>query len=210
VSVKKDHVLDYEIRLRIIEAAKRLYLRGLITSLTGNISNRSSDKRRFWITPSGKDKYDLKPYDMSLVDIDSGEKIAGDKPSSEYLMHLYIYRVRDDVESIVHAHSPYTLVLFDLYKRSQLIKIFEKFSEEYYETKTFLRKIDVIERTPPGTVELAEKVSEVFKNDLDVTLLVLKGHGVVSIGNDLTKALNRIEVLEDLSKIYIFKMLLIK
>ena len=48
----------------------------------------------------------MRPSDMVIVDMD-GKRIAGKRRvSSEIGMHLLIYRLRPDVQRIVHAHPP--------------------------------------------------------------------------------------------------------
>ncbi|MCI4436593.1 MAG: class II aldolase/adducin family protein, partial [Ignisphaera sp.] len=70
---------------QMCEALKMMYLKGLVTPLTGNISVRVGDT--VLITPSSwgfiaKLKYELNPDDIVEVDL-GGRVIRGGKPSSE-------------------------------------------------------------------------------------------------------------------------------
>ncbi len=59
------------------------------------------------IKPSGL-RYELmRAHHMVVLDLD-GRVVEGDlKPSSDTASHLYIYRHREDVNGVVHTHSPY-------------------------------------------------------------------------------------------------------
>jgi L-ribulose-5-phosphate 4-epimerase len=79
----------------------------LITWTSGNVSIRDQKTGYVVIKPSGIRYETLKPEHMVIVDLD-GNIVEGDlKPSSDTASHLYIYRHRDDVGSVVHTHSRY-------------------------------------------------------------------------------------------------------
>ncbi len=190
---------------------KRLYLRGLNTTYTGNVSARASDESKFWITPTSRDKYNLRPEDLSYIDITSGERIFGEKESSEYRLHLMIYRKRNDVKAVIHAHPPHTYALTRGISRSSFIKDrFNEFYQSSYEALNYLGKYDLVGNYDPGSWELAEKVSEKFYRDKEISVVLMLNHGIVAIGRNLSEALNRVEVFEDLAKTYILENLWIK
>jgi len=73
----------------------------------GNISARDPETGLVAIKPSGVRYEVLRPEDHVVVSLD-GEVVEGDlKPSSDTESHLYIYRHREDVNGVVHTHSPY-------------------------------------------------------------------------------------------------------
>ncbi|MEZ0290613.1 MAG: class II aldolase/adducin family protein [Sulfolobales archaeon] len=201
-------MLDLEIRREIVRIMKRLYMRSLITTSSGNVSRRASDRRRFWITSSGVDKYSLKPEDLSLIDIERGERVLGSKPSSEYRMHLEIYRARDDIEAIVHAHPFYAVALSHILSRESLTRIYRRYGERLYEARSYIGSLVVIDRYEPGSVELAKAVAGELYSNRGVSVAVLRGHGAVSVGASLYEALNKIEVLEDLSRLIFYLLIL--
>lgn len=79
----------------------------LVAWTSGNISARDRETGLVVIKPSGV-KYDqLRPEHMVVVDL-QGQCIEGAlKPSSDTASHLYIYRHRPDVFGVVHTHSSY-------------------------------------------------------------------------------------------------------
>ena len=71
----------------------------------GNLSVRLDDER-ILVTPTGMSKGAMRPSDMVVVDPE-GRRLSGTRNvSSEIGMHLLIYRLRDDINAIVHAHPP--------------------------------------------------------------------------------------------------------
>jgi L-ribulose-5-phosphate 4-epimerase len=73
----------------------------------GNVSARDPESGLVVIKPSGVRYETLRPGDHVVVNLD-GEVVEGNlNPSSDTASHLYIYRHREDVNGVVHTHSPY-------------------------------------------------------------------------------------------------------
>lgn len=178
---------DLEVRKSIVDAMRRLYLRGLNSSLSGNVSARSSYRDHFWITPKSIDKASLSIEDLSLVSIESGSRIMGGEPSSEYRMHLQIYKARSDVNAVVHTHQVYTMIAFKagLLRRDLL--------EDSFEAKAYLGDIGYVPRIEPGSWELAEAAARELSSR---SVIIIDGHGVACVGSSVVEALNRAEILE--------------
>lgn len=80
---------------------------GLVAWTSGNVSGRDPETGYVVIKPSGVKYEDLCPEHLVVVDLD-GKVVEGDlKVSSDTASHLYIYRHRPDVNGVVHTHSPY-------------------------------------------------------------------------------------------------------
>lgn len=80
---------------------------GLVTWTAGNISARDPKSGFVVIKPSGVLYEELQPEDHIVLDIE-GTVVEGRlKPSSDTASHLYIYRHRPDINGVVHTHSPY-------------------------------------------------------------------------------------------------------
>jgi L-ribulose-5-phosphate 4-epimerase len=79
----------------------------LVTWTGGNVSLRDPETQRVLIKPSGVRYEQLRPEDLVVVDL-AGKIIEGRlKPSSDTASHLYIYRHCQHVNGVVHTHSPY-------------------------------------------------------------------------------------------------------
>lgn len=102
---------DDEVWLRqcVVDAGLDLARTGLSPQKSGNISARCGD--RVLITPSGMAYDDLLPDDIAALNLDGSVAAGRLAPSSEWPMHLAVYRARADVGAIVHAHSDFAVTL---------------------------------------------------------------------------------------------------
>src|SRR5258708_9703667 len=79
--------------------------RGFVAAMDGNVSVRLKGDR-ILVTPTCVSKGAMRPADMVIVDPD-GKRLAGRRNvTSELGMHLLIYRMRPDVQAVVHSHPP--------------------------------------------------------------------------------------------------------
>jgi len=182
---------EKEIKDEIIRFSKVLYEKGLITALGGNISARLPRAGEFWITPSQVFKGALKAEDLVKLTLD-GEIVEGLlKPSIEWPMHAAVYRVRPDVNAIVHAHNPMVLGLTLAGK-----KLKTTITDE---AVILLRRVEEVEFKFPGTSYLAEAVASVASKG--VRAIILKNHGVLGLGTNLLEAEAIVELLEAIATI---------
>lgn len=95
------------IREELVVLNQALPENGLVTWTAGNVSVRDPKTGYIAIKPSGVTFPDLTPESMVVLDL-NGKVIDGEKiPSSDTGSHLYIYRYRPDVNGVVHTHSNY-------------------------------------------------------------------------------------------------------
>jgi L-ribulose-5-phosphate 4-epimerase len=79
----------------------------LVVWTGGNVSARDPESGLVVIKPSGIRYEELRPEHHVIVNL-QGDVVEGDlKPSSDTASHLYIYQHREDVNGVVHTHSPY-------------------------------------------------------------------------------------------------------
>jgi len=100
-----------EARLRadIVRVAQAMDRAGFAPTKSGNVSARSGDG--LLITPSGLPYAAMTPDDLVALDRDGGVRAGGRAPSSEWRLHVSIYRARPDARAIVHTHSPQATAL---------------------------------------------------------------------------------------------------
>lgn len=187
-----------EARLReeIVEAGKRLYKKGFVAANDGNVSARL-DGGRILITPSGVCKGDMDPGMLVVVDGD-GKVLSGRlKPSSEMKMHLAVYRIRDDVRAIVHAHPPkataFAVAGLPLDKLTLPEVVFSLGSVAFSEYGT------------PSTKQVPEAVVRVIG---DAGAVLLANHGALTVGAGVMDAYFRMETLEHFAAITLYARLL--
>ncbi len=95
-------------RAEVISTALQMSRSGLSPGRSGNVSRRW--REGMLITPTGMAYDELKPADVSFVDLE-GKPAGKRKPSSEWHFHLAIYNARSDVGAVVHTHSMHAVVL---------------------------------------------------------------------------------------------------
>jgi L-fuculose-phosphate aldolase len=165
-----------------------LYKHALTTTSGGNISLRVSEKI-ILITPSATDKGRMKWKEVGIINI-LGENLTPHlKPSIETEMHLAIYRKKNDVLAIVHAH-PVFASLFTAIKA----KINTKLTAE---AKAILGDPLLVRYAVMGSRALAEVAAE---NILKSDVLLLENHGILTTGSNILQAFDKIEVLENAAK----------
>ena len=82
-----------ELKQKVYEANMMLPKNGLVVFTWGNVSGIDREKGLMVIKPSGVEYNELKPEDMVVVDVKTGEKVEGKyKPSSDTDTHLVLYR----------------------------------------------------------------------------------------------------------------------
>lgn len=95
------------IRQELVVLNQALPENGLVAWTSGNVSMRDPETGYVAIKASGVKFPDLTAESIVVVDLD-GKMIEGEfKASSDTASHLYIYRHRPDVNGVVHTHSNY-------------------------------------------------------------------------------------------------------
>ncbi len=167
--------------------SKELNNKGLITARNGNISCKAEQER---ILVTAHDSYlgHLDYKDIILTDLE-GKVLKGKKtPTSEMLLHTDIYKRFKDVEVIVHAHPVYATAFFSHYKKLEIFS---------FESELYLKKLGVIPQDGINVTDTGPVLSALEDN----CIVVLKNHGVVSVGKDFKSAFGLIELLEAQAKV---------
>lgn len=188
---------EEELKRKIVEISMRLYHKGLVVGTGGNVTARIPGSTYILATPSGVRKELLSPRDIIKVDMD-GRLVEGRlRPTSETPMHAEIYRVRGDVNAVVHAHPPYCtgFACTRLPLGSPILP----------EAIVVLGEVALVEYATPGTRELALKVAEAAEAH---DALILANHGTITLGSSLEEAYLRTEVLEEYARVLFISTLL--
>jgi L-ribulose-5-phosphate 4-epimerase len=160
----------------------------LVTWTSGNISARDPETGLVAIKPSGIRYEELHPAHMVIVDLD-GNVVEGDlKPSSDTASHLYIYRHRSDVNGVVHTHSRYATA-FAALGRSIPVYLTAQADE-------FGGPIPCAGFALIGGEEIGRSVLESIGGSAAV---LLKNHGVFTIGPNAEAALKAAIMVEDVA-----------
>ena len=180
---------EASLRRIIVEIFRLAYARRLVDLFGGNASARLGNDEVL-ITPTSVPKILIKPQSIVKIRLD-GTVISGGTPSSEWRMHVGIYRVRDDVRFVLHTHPPNILAL---------TKAGLKIDLSLSEAVSYIGEVAEVPYLKPGSSELADAVSKALSRR-NVTAVILRNHGLVTVGSTPYEALNRAEVLENLAYI---------
>ena len=172
-----------ETATKLVEIARRLYNRNMNAALGGNMSIRLGDE--IAITPAGINKGFMTEDDVVVVDMDGAKLRGNGKPSSEGKMHYEIYKLRPDVQAIIHAHPPFG-VAFALAHHDLPDDILP-------EATILLGHVPCLSYVTPSTIELAREVAEGLAHR---NAVLMANHGAITVGTDLEEAYNRMELLE--------------
>ena len=96
-----------KLKEELVELHLELPKNNLVVWTGGNVSARDAETGFVVIKASGIRYEEMRPEHIVIVDLD-GKMVEGDyKPSSDLYSHLYIYNHRPDVGGVVHTHSTY-------------------------------------------------------------------------------------------------------
>jgi len=173
----------------IVRFGRMLHQRGYVAATDGNLSVRL-DEETILSTPTAMSKGMLEPEDLVVVDM-KGRRVTGRRQvSSEIGMHILIYASRPDTHGIVHAHPPTATgyAAAGLPLNQALVS----------EIVLSLGCIPLARYATPGTPELVAEL-EPLVTQYDAILMA--NHGVVTYGEDLTRAYMKMETVEHFAQI---------
>lgn len=162
---------------------------GLAVMTSGNVSGRDPNTGYVVIKPSGIRYEKLTPEDLVIVDL-GGNIIEGDlKPSVDTETHLVVYRHRPHVGGITHTHSPYATSFAAL---GQSIPVYlTTLAHE------FGGAVPVGDYAKIGGEEIGLEIVRSIGNS---KAILMKNHGVFTIGPTATASLKTAAMLEEAAK----------
>ena len=181
-----------EVRQQLFLIVQKAVTAGLVRNSTGNFSMRTSNGY-VAITPSNI-KYDqLKPEEITIVDLD-GKHIDGlCKASSETPMHTTILRNLPHVGAVCHTHSPYAMTFAVVGQEIPMVNT---------ELLVCGAPIPVAEWTTPGTAACGELAVEFFKGRPELKVVLLRNHGTAVIGENIDQAFAHAYDVEIAAQVY--------
>lgn len=169
----------------------KVYQKGYTQATGGNISVRIPGTDHVLIKQSGVSLGEVSREDALIVNME-GEVIEGQgKPSKEIGFHLGVFKVRPDVNAIVHCHPNYAIGYACLGMELPLPTV---------TARKLLGHVPVADVAPSGSKELAQYVTEVFEKYPDIKIALMKDHGVCAVGATLEAAYNVVDLAEATAK----------
>lgn len=181
-------------RKQVVDMSKKMYASQLVAGTSGNISLRGEDEDSFYITPSGMSYESITEKDIVKIHADGSVYNNKDQvPSSEWRMHIEIYKAYPKYKAIVHTHSTFATACAVIREKIPMISI---------EMQAYIGgEIEVAPFQEAGSIELAKEIIPYLE---DTNSCLLANHGVVSCGPTLEKAFMAAEYVEDLAKLYYY------
>lgn len=186
----------YKIAEELVIASKRAYNRGIQTGSGGNVSARIPETETMLVKASGGSLGDCTPEGFLITDFE-GNLIEGNgKPTREALLHGYLYKLCDDVNAVVHVHSPYAIGWSS--------------SKKALPRVTWHSKLKVNADFPTLDIQAAMVrpedvpiVEEMLKGNAGIPAFLLADHGVVAMGKTAIEAEHTAELVEETAQVAI-------
>ncbi len=182
----------WKAKQEMCDIGHRIWLRGYCAGNEGNHSVRIGPDRVL-CTPTGVTKGFLKPEMICLVDMKGNhlDKNNKYKPTSEVLIHLEIYKKRDDIKSVVHSHPPHA---------SAFALVGMPIPEGIHpEAEVWLGRIPFADFAMPSKMALADSIVPLIKSDTNS--VIMGNHGVVCFSNSIEDAYYKLEILDSYCKV---------
>ena len=181
-----------EMKSSLIWAGKVLVNEGHDDFTRGHISCRlPGDTSKFFMKPHSVGLDEITMDNILTIDLDGNVAAGTARRHSEVFIHSEIFRVRPDVQCVVHTHAPYSTALSSsgrpVKAYSQPGALFEDAVGLYDETINLIR-----------TPAMGAGVAKALGGNRAV---LLKNHGVVAVGATIAEAVVGIIMLENAAMI---------
>jgi ribulose-5-phosphate 4-epimerase/fuculose-1-phosphate aldolase len=162
----------------------RMLERSDIIDYNGHASIRAGEDQMY-INIGTCQRSQLTVEDICTIDFDGNVLDGNGKPPLEFHLHAGIYKVRSDVDAIVHAHP----------KWSTFLTLAGKPYLPVYAQGTLVHPLPLLD-TPDSinNPEIAKRLSDILGNG---PAALMKGHGAVAVGKTIVDAFVLINYLED-------------
>jgi L-ribulose-5-phosphate 4-epimerase len=177
-----------QLKEQLVQLHLELPKNDLVRWTGGNVSARDPETGLVVIKASGIRYEEMRPEHIVVMNMD-GQRVEGNyKPSSDVFSHLYIYQHRPDVGGVVHTHSRYATAFAALGK--PIPCVLTAMADEFGGP------------IPCGGFALIgdEAIGEVVVESIGKSpAVLLKNHGVFTIGKDATAAVKAAVMTEDVA-----------
>lgn len=194
-----------ELKAAVCEANLQLPAYGLVTFTWGNVSGIDREKGLIVIKPSGVEYPCLKPEDMVVVSLETGEVVEGKyKPSSDTPTHLELYRAFPELGGIVHTHSRWATCWAQAGR--SLPAYGTTHADYFYGPVPCTRQMTPEEIAGAYEAETGKVIIEAFGDTpaADVPGVLVYSHGPFSWGKDPAEAVHNAVVLEEIAMMAVY------
>lgn len=192
-----------DLQKRVYQTNMQLPELDLVVFTWGNVSEIDRELGVFGIKPSGVNYSDLRPEDIVIVSVDTGETVAGTmNPSSDTATHLILYQQFKNIGGVVHTHSPWAV------SWAQAARALPAYgtthADTFYGDVPCTRKLNKAEIEKDYEKNTGLLIVETFeKEGIDpqaIPGVLVAGHGPFTWAEDSYKAVENSKVLEECCK----------
>lgn len=178
------------LKQELIEYGHLCGVKNFTPGVSGNISARFEDK--ILITTSGSANGYLTEDDFVLIDFDGNVVEGNKKASSEKMLHVEFYKMRNDVNYIFHVHSPY----LSSFAAANIALDEPVMAENVF----YFGQIPLAKYGLPSSRDLVEKTSQYFDQ---YNAVLMANHGFI-VGDKTAKdAYLKLELAESYAQVVI-------
>lgn len=189
-----------QLKQQVYEANIQLPVHGLVTFTWGNVSGIDREQGLVVIKPSGVSYETLRPEDMVIVSLQSGQTV-GDalRPSSDTPTHLELYRSFLAIGGVVHTHSRWATI----YAQAQMgiPALGTTHGDYFYGEIPCTRLLREEEILGAYEHETGSVIVEAFskRDPMQMPAALVASHGPFTWGKDAHEAVRNAVVLEELA-----------
>lgn len=181
-----------------------LFEKGVVIYTWGNVSGISDDRKFMVIKPSGIGYNEMKPDDMVVVDVQSGNIVEGKmKPSSDTNTHLELYRRYQYVKGIVHTHSVNAVAFAQA--GMDIPALGTTHADYFYGPIPCTRELveeEVNENYETNTGKvIIETIEQRGIDPMDIPGIIVKNHGPFTWGKSSSEAVHNAVVMDKIAEI---------
>ena len=179
----------------LIRYSRLCYERHLVGAAGGNISLRIPGRDAILVTASGMALRDVDRNNLVVVDGKGGilESPSGRAPSKETSFHLAIYKIKPDIQAVIHVHPAYATTYAALGMLIPTVTISARLK---------LKQCPLVREANPGSEDLLRNIIKAIgEAPVDATVLLLESHGIVAYSSELRQAFDDAELAEDTARI---------
>lgn len=178
-------------RKRIVSVCNQMTADGFAVGTAGNVSIYNRKEKLIALSPTGVPYSVLTAEDVSVID-EKDNLIEGKQPTSEVDMHCIYYKNREDVNSVLHAHTTY----------STMVACFRESLPAIHYTIACAndKEVRCAEYASYGTYELAVNS---FKAMGKSKAVFLANHGILTVAENIDVAYNILTQIEFIAHLYI-------
>ena len=200
-----------KLREQVYEANLELPRRGLVTYTWGNVSGIDRERGLVVIKPSGVEYDALRPEDLVVVSLESGERVEGTlNPSSDTPTHLELYRAFPALGGVVHTHSTHAVAWAQA--RMDLICYGTTHADYFYGAVPCTRELTAEEIDAGYEANTGKVIVETFREQgldpVHVPAVLCASHGPSAWGKDPAQAVYHAAVLEEVARMALLTRML--